>query len=244
MENTFLHAIKCACQRRPQQKGGSGINGKAQSGHRAFLRAFLSEPDVVGAVTPSSTRLACTLLQPFANRTEPARLLEVGAGTGAITRCIPRFMNDDDHVTICEMVPTLADHLREHVLTRPDYSPHVQANRVKLMVCPVQDISGEDKFDYIVCGLPFTAFSPELIREVLVCFRRLLRPGGVFSYFEYVILRRLRTVCSVGRTRERMREVSAILNSNIRASQFERRTVFANLPPAHARYCRFESNGS
>ncbi len=218
------------------------MNGKAQSGHRTFLRAFLSEPDVVGAVIPSSTRLACTLLEPFAKNDGPARLLEVGAGTGAITRCIPRFMRHGDQVTICEMVPALAEHLRDHVLTRPDLAPHVGDDRVRLVASPVQEIPGEDRFDYIVCGLPFTAFAPELIRDVLACFRRLLTPAGVFTYFEYAGLRRLRTALSFGPSRDRMREVSSILDDNISASQFDRRTVFANMPPAHARFCRFRTS--
>ncbi len=216
------------------------IKNPAKSAHRTFFRAFLSDPGVVGAIAPSSERLANTLLRPFSQSEKPARLLEVGAGTGAVTKCIPPFIGPDDHVSVCELIPELANHLNQHVLTRPDFAPHVAADRVELLPCPVQDIQGENQFDYIVSCLPFTAFPPDLIRDIFKVFRRILRPGGVLSYFEYAGMRRLRTVCAVGKTRRKMRTVSAILDDNIRQSQFAKNTVVRNFPPALVRHCRLE----
>lgn len=214
------------------------IKEPTQSAHRTFFRAFLTEPDVVGAIAPSSASLARALLKPFAERKKPSRLLEVGAGTGAVTKCIPPYIAPGDHVSICELIPDLANHLNQHVLSHPNFAPHVAAGRVELLTCAVQDIQGEDQFDYIVSCLPFTAFPPELIRDILDVFRRILRPDGVLSYFEYIGMRRLRTACALGSARRKMRNVSAILDDNIRQFQFQRNTVVRNLPPAHVRHCR------
>jgi hypothetical protein len=45
---------------------------------------------------------------------------------------------------------------------------------------------------------------------------------------------------ALSRPRSRIRAVSRYLTTNIRAHQFDRRTVIQNLPPAHVRHLRFD----
>ena len=53
-----------------------------------FVRRYLSAPVVTGAIVPSSRHLAAVLTRPFAERTQPAHVLEVGAGTGAVRAAV------------------------------------------------------------------------------------------------------------------------------------------------------------
>jgi hypothetical protein len=65
----------------------------------------------------------------------------------------------------------------------------------------------------------------------------------VFSYFEYVGLRRLLTTFSMGKGKRRVTEISTYMDAQIRSHQFARRFVMPNLPPALARHLRFCTEG-
>src|SRR3712207_2100544 len=56
--------------------------------HLEFLRQFRRQFETTGAVAPSSRFLAAAMTGPLSRRTKPARILEVGPGTGAVTRKI------------------------------------------------------------------------------------------------------------------------------------------------------------
>ncbi len=210
-------------------------------GSWGFLRAFLADPNLVGSVAPSSRFLARALIEPFKARAEPARVLEVGAGTGPVTVHLGHELGAGDELDVCEIKPELVRHLERHVLTQPQFAEAREEGRVNLFQCAVQDMDRDRQYDFVVAGLPFTTLPPAAIESVLEFIRTVLKPGGVFSYFEYVGLRRLRMLGTFGETRRRMREVSAIMDTHIRRHQIGRRTVLFNFPPAHARYWRFES---
>lgn len=195
---------------------------------------------MVGAVAPSSRRLAHALMAPFKARTSPAKVLEVGAGTGAVTRHLGHEIGAGDELAICEMHPALARHLQRKVLVQPQFERAVREGRVKLWDCSLQQVDASQRYDYIISGLPFTAFKPHDLMAVLQGVRRMLRPGGVFSYFEYVGLRQLKTAMSFGMAHDRIRAVSAILDDHIARFQIGRRMVLANFPPAYARFWRFD----
>lgn len=205
-----------------------------------FLKLYMREPSVVGAVAPSSKYLAAALARPFAHRTAPSRVLEIGAGTGRVTRRIVQLLGLEDHLDICEIQSAFAELIEAQVLASP---PAVQARaqgRIRLLRCPAQDIVDPIGYDFVISGLPFTAFQPELVETILAAVRRNLRPGGVFSYFEYLALRGLKRTFSRGRNGRRIRAVSALLDRHIRDYQFDRQTVLLNIPPAYARHWRFQ----
>ena len=89
-----------------------------------------------------------------------------------------------------------------------------------------------------------TGFPLPLVHEVFDVIRRLLKPEGVLSYYEYVGLRRTSRLLSIGPSRERYRSVSAFLTGAIRNHQFAHRLVMKNIPPAHARHLRFDNGYS
>ncbi len=214
-------------------------------GHRLrFLKGYLGDPTTVGAVAPSSPGLAGALCEPFSRRTKPARVLEVGAGTGPITRRLGKLIGDKDELDVCEIQPEFAEILDREVLGGPDFAAAVAEGRVRLLCCPVQEIAAEEPYDFIISGLPLTAFELPDVKDVFAAFRRCLKPDGVLSYFEYVGLRRLSCSLGVGERRARVRSVSAFLTDQIRRHQFDRRNVLINIPPAHARHFRFTESAS
>ena len=209
--------------------------------HVDFFKKYLTEPTVVGAVAPSSPSLARALCDPFRRCTRPARVLEVGAGTGAITRHLGSLLGERDELDICEIHDDFADMLETRILTTAPFRPAVDEGRVRLLRGAVQDIARENHYDFVISGLPLTAFAYGDVRAVFATIRRSLKPGGILSYFEYVALRRMSRILSMGADRTRVRRVSAYLTRQIRRFQVDRRTVVANFPPAYARHLCFET---
>ncbi|RJP33676.1 MAG: methyltransferase domain-containing protein [Phycisphaerales bacterium] len=208
--------------------------------HVRFLRQYLTSPSSVGAVWPSSQSLARALCEPYACADRPSAILEVGAGTGAVTRYLGRILRPTDQLDVCELAPAFLRVLEEEVLSDASFDRARNESRVRLIPGRVQDLPGAGRYDFVISGLPLTAFSPEDVDEVIGTVRRLIRPGGVFSYFEYVGLRRLSRWIRLGDRRRRMRRVSSRLDDMIRAHQFRRRVVLANIPPAYARHLCFD----
>ena len=213
-------------------------------GHRLrFLKEYFGDPTTVGAIAPSSRGLAAALCDPFRRRTRPARVLEVGAGTGAVTRYLGSLLGEQDELDICEIQPEFVRIIECEILSHSDFAPRVGGSRIRLLEQPVQEINQPNRYDFIISGLPLTAFELQDVQDVFAAFRRCLQPDGVLSYFEYIGLRKISWSCSVGRNRERIRSVSSFLSGQIRDHQFDRQTVLMNLPPAHARHFRFNGPG-
>jgi len=208
-----------------------------------FLQTYLKQPNVVGAIAPSSQALAFALSEPYRQHQGRAAILEVGAGTGAVTRYLGSVLRDDDELDICEVQNDFADILERDILSTPTFRRCVAEGRVRLLRSAVQELPYEQRYDYIISGLPFTVFSIEDVSAIFDVIRRCLKPDGVFSYFEYVAMRRATQALSLGRHRDRIRAVSSFLTKNIRAHQFAQRIVLLNFPPAAARHLRFNGHG-
>src|SRR5690348_14908451 len=72
-----------------------------------FLQAFLKSPLKVGAIKPSSPDLARKMLagiKPDADNI----ILELGVGTGAITKFVPEIVPDQNSYLGIELDPALA----------------------------------------------------------------------------------------------------------------------------------------
>lgn len=206
-----------------------------------FFRRYISQPDVVGAVAPSSKALARCICEPLQHRNGPVTVLEIGAGTGPFTRYLGSILDEDDGLDIYEIHADFARILERDVLSNDSFAPRVARGRVRLFKAPIQELSAERHYDFVICGLPLNSFELSTVQEVVSVIRRALKPGGVFSYFEYIGLRTVLRTCSYGETRERVHAVSAFLTDMIGSHQFARRTVVRNFPPAHARHLRFDA---
>ena len=201
-----------------------------------FLRRFLANPHQVGAIAPSSRRLAGALCEPMARRTSPSRILEVGAGTGAITRHLIDLLGPNDQLDICELRPDFCTALEGNILSQPAATLARSQGRIQLLTCCVQQIDRPEHYDFIISGLPLNSFDPESVEAILDRIMANLARGGVFSYFEYVGLGRITRHLASSATRQRTRAVRELLKQRIKRHQFARRTVLWNVPPAYARH--------
>ncbi len=220
----------------------SGNRLKAGIGRRIrFLSRYIKNPNVVGAVSPSSRALSAAVSEPYRRCGRRCDVLEVGAGTGPVTRYLGTILKQDDTLDVCEIESEFADILESEVLAGLDFEKPKEEGRVRVLRHPIQELSPDKTYDFVISGLPLTAFELSDVEEVFDVIRRCLKPGGVFSYFEYIGLRRTSRVLSLGKKRARVRAVSRYLTTNIREHEIARDKVIGNLPPAYARHLRFET---
>ena len=73
------------------------------SEYRLFLREFWSNYHTTGAILPSGPWLAAALARYVGKGDRPQRILEVGPGTGAVTRRIARAMRPADRLDLVEL---------------------------------------------------------------------------------------------------------------------------------------------
>ena len=200
----------------------------------AFFRQVRENYDTIGAIAPSSRFFARTQVKPLAKlkaRTDrPVRVLEVGPGTGAVTRQIVRLLDPGDTFDLVEINPVFVNLLEGLFINDPEFSRLCDASTVHAI--PLQEFTAENPYDIIVSGLPMNNFSPELVEELFEVYFRLLHPEGSLSYYEYMYVRQMRKLVSSRAARGRVNAVSKIMKRHCRQRRTRTSWDFANLPPA------------
>ena len=203
---------------------------------REFRRSFTS----TGAVLPSGPALAVALSRHVggdaADGRPAKRVLEVGPGTGAVTRHIVAAMQSADTLDLvernAEFVRCLADRLAS------DDHYRAAAARIRLHHASIEELSEAEPFDVIISGLPLNNFPVELVEQILAKLRRLLAPSGTLSFFEYVAIRRAKGMVARQAERDRLRRIGAALELLLGEHEIGRDCVWANVPPAWVHHVR------
>ena len=204
--------------------------------YRAFLTQFLRHYETTGAIIPSGRALAAALCR-HVGAGAPQRILEADPGTGAVTGCVIERMRADDQLWLVELNPAFAAHLRNAFTERPSFQ--AVANRCHLVEGSVQDLGQDTQFDLVVSGLPLNNFSPEVVRAILASFAKLLKPTGILSFFQYILIRDAKTLVSVGPERTRLKSVGEAIDGVLTEREFAREWVWPNVPPAWVHHLRF-----
>src|SRR5947207_171834 len=76
-----------------------------------FFRRWLANPLQMGSVVPSSAAL-CDRIVRHTIRAPQEAVLELGAGTGVVSRALLRSGLPPDRLIVVEIVPDMARHLR------------------------------------------------------------------------------------------------------------------------------------
>ena len=210
-----------------------------ESAHRVFFREFVRSFRTTGAVLPSGRFLAGALTRYVAApRAEAAgrRLLEVGPGTGAVTRRLVRAMRSDDRLDLVEINEQFVAVLRAALADDPGFN--VAAGRIRLLHGAIEDVQLEPPYEVIVSGLPLNNFAPAEVERILARLAELLAPGGTLSFFEYMAVRACRSAVGPAAERARFRAITAVLDGLFRRGRIRRDWVWLNVPPAWVHHVR------
>jgi len=187
-----------------------------------------------GAVLPSSRFLARALTSAFRHAHRPARLLEVGPGTGSVTREVLKKLLPGDRLDCVELNSKFVERLRRRFEQDPLFFAHRE--RVRIIHTAVEELPGEAQYNYIISCLPFNSFPASQVRRIFEAYDRLLKPGGVVSYFEYAFARQMQKPFANRANRWRLCRVGRLVNRYIREYQVRRQQVLLNVPPAIVRH--------
>jgi phosphatidylethanolamine/phosphatidyl-N-methylethanolamine N-methyltransferase len=209
--------------------------------YRVFWREFRRSFHTTGAVLPSGSALAAALSRFVGDGTSGSaagrRVLEVGPGTGAVTRHILAGLRADDRLDLVERNAEFVACLRERMSSDADY--RAAAGRIALHHAGVEELSEAEPYDVIISGLPLNNFSIDLVERLLAKLERLLAPAGTLSFFEYVAIRRMKATLSRQAERERLSGIGRLLDDTLAAHEIARDCVVMNVPPAWVHHVRF-----
>ncbi|WP_308284465.1 class I SAM-dependent methyltransferase [Pseudonocardia oceani] len=186
----------------------------------AFFSAFLRRPGTMGAVAPSSARLAAVLSSVVPRAGAPV-VVELGPGTGAVSAVIAQRLPAGGRHLAVELDPGMVAYLRR---TRPglEVVPGDARELGKLLA-----EHGVDHVDAIICGLPWALFDDTVQSEVLAEIGRAIGDTGAFTTFAYV---QGMALPAAHRFRAKLRGAfEEVLVSS---------TVWRNMPPAFVYVCR------
>lgn len=147
-----------------------------------FLRTWVENPLKTGAVAPSGADLAHKMVS-FVEVGPHTRVLELGPGTGSVTKALLERGIRHQNLTTIEYSPEFCRHLRSrfpgiHVVEGDAYSIGKTLGAE----------NGTLHFDAIVSSLPLLNRPDNVRAELLAEVFRILPPGAPFIQFSYGLL--------------------------------------------------------
>lgn len=182
---------------------------------------FLLNPLNTGALCASSTFLSKEITKHIG--IEKAKsIVELGSGTGAVTRHIVDSVHNNTAFFAVELNPDIYNAFKTRF-------PKVKVYNRCASELP-EIVKGEGLghgVDIIISGLPWASFSDKLQDSLLDAVMQSLRPGGVFTTFAYL----QGTILPTGiKFKHRLRKHFSEVHKS--------RVVWANIPPAFVYRCR------
>lgn len=141
---------------------------------------FIRDIRKTGAVAPSSKYLCSDMVRFLAEKVQtsarPLRILELGPGTGTLTKAILNVIRKTDTLDLVEINPHFCRMLR-----REFRHPKLQVHFTDLL-----EFSPEQPYDYIFSSIPYESIPEEISKAMWQQKLRLCKPGGLISYYKYV----------------------------------------------------------
>ncbi len=148
-----------------------------------FGRELVANPRQVGAACPSSPVLAARIAA-LVGRQPGGYVIELGAGTGAITHALLEAGVPASRLIPVERSERLAAHLRRRF---PDVSvQHRDACELRALATELSS-SGDGPVSHIVSSLPLRSLPAADVRQILAAVGSVLGERGLFIQYTYSV---------------------------------------------------------
>ena len=140
---------------------------------------FIRNIKHVGAVVPSSVHLAHEMTNPLRKTlkhgSKPLKILELGPGTGPITKEIVALLRPEDKLDIVELDNEFFR------LIKTTYS----GSNIQVYEMNVLDFEPGYTYDFILSSIPYDQLPQEVSTAIWQKQLDLLKPNARFTYFKY-----------------------------------------------------------
>jgi phospholipid N-methyltransferase len=142
-----------------------------------FLGKFLRHGTAIASLAPSSRWLSQTTVRNV-DWARAQVLVELGAGTGPITRVLAEKARPECRVVVLERDPDFARLLHE----RFDHLPHFDVVEGDVRnLTEILDRRGIGRADHVISGLPVPSFPRDLQHDLFRVVKQVLAPEGTFN---------------------------------------------------------------
>lgn len=145
---------------------------------------FFKDLKQVGAIAPSSKFLAKDLVSKLkqrlsSNNCAPLKILEIGAGTGPLTKQITKHLRPEDQLDIVEI------HKKFFQIVKTTY----RQSNIQAYHSDILHFDADYKYDFIFSSLPYENMPEEVSRKIWEKKLNLCGSNAYISYFKYVKFR-------------------------------------------------------
>jgi phosphatidylethanolamine/phosphatidyl-N-methylethanolamine N-methyltransferase len=145
-----------------------------------FFRQWLRAPLTTASVVPSSPRLGRAMA--LALPANVGRVVELGAGTGAITRELLRYRVRPEQLFLVELSDELHDELQQHF---PQSAVVCGDARELQQLLQAHPGFRDGRVDAVVSSLGFLSMPPAVVEQILAAAFSCLSSDGVLIQFTY-----------------------------------------------------------
>lgn len=152
----------------------------------SFLIEYFKSPRTVGAVAPSSEKLAEKMVSDIDFENAKC-IVEYGPGTGVFTDKLLERKKQDTILLLLEYNKEFCKRLEEkcnrydNIIVINDSAENVDEHLAKYNI---------EKVDYVVSGLPFASLPKNVSNKILEKTRSILKSDGLFITFQYTLLKK------------------------------------------------------
>ncbi|PAU94464.1 hypothetical protein CK503_06605 [Aliifodinibius salipaludis] len=177
------------------------------------LLYFLKDLKRVGAVAPSSKFLAKDLVVQLQNKLadtdcKPLNILEVGAGTGSLTKQIAKHLRPQDSLDIVEI------HKKFYQIIGSKYRLN---DNIRIHHADILNFHPQKNYDFIFSSLPYENMPEEITKQIWEKKLSLCSQRAYISYFKYL----------------KFGDFKSDFEENIvNTYKHDKKLVFLNIPPA------------
>ncbi len=194
-----------------------------------FFAQSLQDFKSIGSFVPSSqalcqslcTHLRYSLIKP---QSSPS-VLEVGSGTGVVATYILREKYALNILDVVESQADLFDVACKNIQAlEASFPVRLFNERVEAMTWPEPHV-----YDAIISSIPLNSLAIEDVRDILLTYKRLLKQGGSFSFYEYLGSRLANSLYALIGSDEAF---SVVLGSIFVDAEINTAICWNNFPPA------------